>query len=64
MEMELEMASEGWIVWNKSEHRQALTSLFPSESDAEAAIERLKESHPSYVAVTGRPDELVAARVE
>jgi hypothetical protein len=57
------MASEGWIVWSKSEHRMAVTSLFPSESDANAAIERLRGSDPSYV-TNAKPDELVAARVE
>jgi hypothetical protein len=53
--------SQGWILWNLSQHRQEVGSLFPSKADAEAAIERLKLSSASR---TEGPDELVAVQVE
>ena len=53
----------GWIVWNVSEHRQEVQSLFPSKEDAEAAIERLRGSDPSYFG-DGETNELVVAQVE
>jgi hypothetical protein len=41
------MAKKHFIVWNVSERRQEVGSLFPSREDAEAAIERLRGSRAS-----------------
>lgn len=53
--------SEAWILWNVSQHRQEVGSLFPSQADAEDAVERLRLPRSSR---TEEPDQLVAVRVE
>lgn len=54
-----EKSMTGWILWNVSQHRQEVGSLFPSKADAESAVERLKLSSRAE-----GPDELVAVQVE
>lgn len=33
-----------WIIWNITEGRQEVLSVFPNQTDADAAITRLKKS--------------------
>ena len=51
-----------YIIWNRAENRQEVAAVFPSLSDANAAIARHRKSGPPRSA--GPVPNLVAVQVE
>jgi hypothetical protein len=49
-----------WIVFNRSQNRQELQAVYPSQSDADAAIVRYKRKRPSG----SQGDALASVQVE